>query len=198
MDVTLETEYLDSLELSGLNLEVYAEPALNARADALLRFVPPLWSEFLALAQQEGIFSALGLLPPEQVLEIELHWVGNAAMQSLNREARGKDMATDVLTFSLFADHPDPAPWKSLPVIQLGSVFIGIEWAEAEVCKNPALNLERYLMERFIHGLLHLLGVHHDTMEQFNRVVRLQQILLDSVFNQIGSCVTDPMTEANP
>lgn len=185
-------DYLDSLTLPGLSMEIYAEQPLQAKANALLRFIQPLWSQFSAIAQQEKIFEALGLSLERQTLELDLHWVGDKTMQALNREYRGKDSATDVLTFTLFADQADPEPWRSLPVVQLGSIFIDIDWAEAELCRKPGLNLEHYLMERLIHGLLHLLGVHHDTMEAYGRVVRIQQSVLDSVFIQADS---HPATE---
>ncbi|HEY9746089.1 MAG TPA: rRNA maturation RNAse YbeY, partial [Oculatellaceae cyanobacterium] len=142
----LNTEYLDTLELPGLNLEVYAENRLAEKARRLLEDAARLWSEFLALARKEGIFETWGLTPNEgQTLEVELHWLGNRSIQTLNREYRDKDSATDVLTFTLFADQHDPAAWASLPVVQLGSICISIEWAEVEVSKNPALDLRRYL-----------------------------------------------------
>jgi probable rRNA maturation factor len=188
-------DYLDSLSLPGLNMEIYAEQPLQTQATALLRYIQPLWSHFAAIARQEKIFETLGISPERQVLELDLHWVGDETMQALNREYRNKDSATDVLTFTLFADHADPGPWRALPVVQLGSIFIDIEWAEAELKKNPALHLERYLMERLVHGFLHLLGVHHDTMEAYNRVVRIQQSVLDSVFIQTDSRpATEPAT----
>lgn len=189
-------DYLDSVELPGLNLEIYAEPAVQTKVSAFLPLAEPLWTEFLKVAQEAHIFDTLGLSPTEQVLEVDLHWVGNETMQTLNRQYRGKDSATDVLSFTLFADQPDTSLWSKLPVVQLGSIFIGLEWAEAEVLQNSDLNLKRYVAERWLHGYLHLLGQHHDTMEEFNRVVKIQQSVLDSVFIQTDTSGSYSTVEA--
>lgn len=180
----LATEYLDTLDLSGLSLELAAESQLREKASEYTRLIQQAWPIFKDLATQENLWSVLGIQPERQTLEIELSWVGLDTMHALNKEYRDKDSATDVLTFTLLADHPDPTSWLQLPVMQLGSVFVCLDWAEAEVQKDPKLNLARYILERVIHGFLHLLGVHHDTMEQFERVVRLQKTVLDAVFEQ--------------
>jgi ssRNA-specific RNase YbeY (16S rRNA maturation enzyme) len=38
--------------------------------------------------------------------------------------------------------------------------------------------LMAYILERFCHGCLHLLGQHHETQEQYDRVISLQSITL--------------------
>lgn len=179
-------EYLNTLELASLQLDIYTEPGLEQKAAGYVQTMARLWAEFLLMAQDEHIFARFGLDPGKQAFEVDLNWVGNAMMQQLNREYRDKDSSTDVLTFTLFADQAESTPWSHLPTVQLGSIFICLEWAESEVQKNPEMSLERYLMERLTHGLLHLLGNHHDTMEEFNRVVQLQQRVLNATLG-VGS-----------
>jgi probable rRNA maturation factor len=113
---------------------------------------------------------------------VELVWTNNQTMQTLNQEYRQKEGPTDVLTFTLLADAEDPDLWMSLPVLQLGSIFVSVEYAQNAILETPDTPLERYLIERFVHGMLHLFGMHHDTMEKFEKVVTIQNRVLESVF----------------
>lgn len=170
--------HLATLELSVLTLEIFSEPDPVRRAEQLLPQLERLWPHLFSVIQEEGVLGHLEIDPAHQTLEVELSWVGNQTIRQLNKEYRQKDQATDVLTFTLLADSGNPALWR-LPVLQLGSIFISVEWAEEEVAKDRSLNLERYLLERFAHGMLHLLGQHHDTMADYERVKSIQTRALD-------------------
>ncbi|HEY9687905.1 MAG TPA: rRNA maturation RNase YbeY [Coleofasciculaceae cyanobacterium] len=181
-EVFASPDYVDTLKTPGLNIEVFAQPQLLPKTPPLLELLTRLSPHFLAIARTEKIFDILELNPEQQALEVELNWVCNDMMRSLNRDYRKKDSATDVLTFPLISDPGSRAPWRHLSAIQLGSIFVSMEWAEAECGQNPELPLERYLLERFVHGMLHLLGQHHDEMPAYQRVVRIQGLVLDATF----------------
>lgn len=76
---------------------------------------------------------------------------GDAEMRKLNREFRGKDQTTDVLSF--------PAPAGSSA---LGSLAISAARARAQAREfgHPTDTELRILM---LHGLLHLLGYDHES-----------------------------------
>jgi probable rRNA maturation factor len=79
---------------------------------------------------------------------------GDAELRKLNREFRGKDQPTDVLSF------PNAAhPGKSSP---LGSIAISAARARAQArALRHSTDAEiRILM---LHGVLHLLGYDHET-----------------------------------
>ena len=176
----LDSNHLDTLEIAGspsLTLDVYQDPALATDCSHLVPKLAPVWERFLAEANSEGILERLGL-NPQSALEIEVTFIGNELMQRLNREYRGKDKPTDVLTFTLLADAEDPRLWLALPVVQLGSIFLCVDWAESFAEEGKA---ERFLLERFIHGLLHLSGQHHDTMDEYHRVVGIQNRVLEGL-----------------
>jgi probable rRNA maturation factor len=115
-------------------------------------------------------------------MEVELAWTTNDTMQSLNHQYRQKASPTDVLTFTLLADADEPELWMSLPVLQLGSIFISVEYAQAALKDTPDTPLTHYLLERLIHGMLHLFGMHHDTMEKYEKVVHIQKRVLAATF----------------
>jgi probable rRNA maturation factor len=181
-----------TLALPSLFLTIYADPELEAlypdwdvRRQRLEDRLRALWPLFLTIAGEEGVFDKLGVDPARHTLEIELSWVANARMRQLNRDYRHKDAPTDVLTFTLLADSSHAAVWLHLPVLQPGSIFVSVPWAEEAIPPDEprrARAVERYLMERVVHGLLHLHGFHHDTMPDYERVVAIQNRVLTLVF----------------
>lgn len=180
----LSQDHVKTLLLPSLMLEVYAERNLIPRAMPLLETVQTVWPVFLEIAKQEKVFDILSINPDERCLQVELTWADNEMMQALNRNYRAKDAPTDVLTFPLIGDASDQTPWIKNPDLPLGNIFVSIEWAEAEAQKDPNLDVTRYLMERFVHGLLHLLGMHHNTMPQYRQVVAIQQKVLSCALKE--------------
>jgi len=79
---------------------------------------------------------------------------GDAEMRRLNRRFRGQDHRTDVLSF--------PSSGLAAPLPQLGDLAISIQRARAQgrALGHGAEHEIRILM---LHGLLHLLGMDHET-----------------------------------
>ncbi len=90
---------------------------------------------------------------------ISLTLVDDDAIRELNREHRGNDKATDVLSFPL---EPEPFSGEKL----LGDIVISIDTARRQAADYDA-PLQRELERLMIHGLLHVLG--HDHMEAGER-----------------------------
>jgi probable rRNA maturation factor len=85
---------------------------------------------------------------------ISLSLIGDVAMRELNRGYRGKDAATDVLSFPM--EHAPAADAERL----LGDVVISVDTAARQATEYDA-TLQRELYRLLIHGLLHLLGHDH-------------------------------------
>lgn len=84
-------------------------------------------------------------------------FVSDAAVRNLNRQFRGKDKATDVLSF--------PAAPESFEVdenIGLGEIVISLDRAAAQAKRNR-FTLSREVAQLILHGLLHLCGYDHET-----------------------------------
>ncbi|MGI6526210.1 MAG: rRNA maturation RNase YbeY [Caldicoprobacterales bacterium] len=122
--------------------------------------------------------------------EISLLLTDNAEIQRLNRLYRGKDKATDVLSFPLLALDPlDRAAWlkeleeKQVPEngeVMLGDIVISVEKAE-EQAKEYGHGIKRELGFLMIHGLLHLLGYDHERNQEEEQSMNTMQeaILLE-------------------
>jgi len=85
---------------------------------------------------------------------VTLALVGDARMRKMNREFRGFDKATDVLSF--------PAGDDSGAGRYLGDIVISVDTAERQSRRRGSL-LTRELRVLALHGVLHLLGYDHQT-----------------------------------
>jgi probable rRNA maturation factor len=83
---------------------------------------------------------------------------GDSELRRLNREFLGKDYATDVLSF------PAPARtgWEACPTRQLGEMAISAARARRQAAAFGH-SLENEICILMLHGLLHLLGMDHET-----------------------------------
>ena len=108
---------------------------------------------------------------------LTLSFIRDRQMRRLNRDYRGIDKPTDVLSFAYhesadgFAlDEPDP---------HLGDVVISVETAQRYAAEQ-GLTFERELAWLVIHGALHVAGYDHETDHgEMNRLEkRLRKQLL--------------------
>jgi len=83
--------------------------------------------------------------------DIELILTDNTEIAQINREFRGIDKATDVLSF----------PSDPFPGAPLGSIVISVDKVES-VANDLGHNENDELALLFIHGILHLLGFDHE------------------------------------
>ncbi|MDR3440422.1 rRNA maturation RNase YbeY [Telmatospirillum sp.] len=110
-----------------------------------------------ALAALAGAAEAL---PPvaEERLEISLVLADNAMVQELNRQYRGQDKPTNVLSFAALDDEDDVLP-EDGPLL-LGDVILAFETTAAEA-RTEDKALADHLAHLVVHGVLHLLGYDH-------------------------------------
>lgn len=97
--------------------------------------------KLLAAAGEEGAALSVSLVTDRRI-------------RMLNRAHRGKDRATDVLSFPL-----DPMP--GAPERLLGDVVISVETARRQAAEYGA-PLQNELDRLLIHGLLHVMGHDHE------------------------------------
>jgi probable rRNA maturation factor len=108
--------------------------------------------------------TAMSALPTEK-REATVVFVSDGAIRKLNREFRGRDYATDVLSFPAHAE-----PFETEAQFQLGEVVISVERAEEQARQNN-LRFEREIQQLILHGLLHLCGYDHETDDgEMNRL----------------------------
>ena len=77
-------------------------------------------------------------------------FVSDKKIRELNRQFRGIDKATDVLSFP--SDGPD----------ELGDVAVSVDTAAVQAKEN-GLKFDEEIAQLILHGLLHLSGYDHET-----------------------------------
>ncbi len=94
--------------------------------------------------------------------ELSVTFVSNDEIQEINREWRGKDKATDVISFAmeeLGEDEIDFGLLEDEPVV-LGDLIISVERCREQAAEYGN-HFERELGFLAVHGFLHLLGYDH-------------------------------------
>lgn len=96
----------------------------------------------------------------------------------INREYREKDYPADIITFAIFADSEEKFIFDG--EINLGEVIIALDKVIEEAGKK-GVTKEHELAFLISHGILHLLGFDHQTEEDYNFIVELQNRALEYV-----------------
>lgn len=107
---------------------------------------------------QQWLDAALAALAIDEALELTLRLVEKEEIAALNRDYRGKDYATNVLSF--------PVDWE-LPETPrlLGDIIIAAAVVNEEA-EQQGKSAQAHWAHLCIHGLLHLLGYDHIEDEQ--------------------------------
>lgn len=113
--------------------------------------------------------------------EVSLLLVDDAYIHQLNREYRGIDRPTDVLSFALREEtgeepHYLPVPEDNL----LGDIIISMETAARQAIEYGH-SLDREMAYLAVHGCLHLLGYDHETEEEKRRMREKEEKILEMV-----------------
>lgn len=115
----------------------------------------------------------LALNPQSSVSVI---FVKDERMHQINRDYRGIDRTTDVISFAL-ADNQDENDYIET---ELGDIFINIDAAvrQAEEYEHSE---KREICFLFTHGLLHLCGFDHMKPEDEKVMIAKQKEILDDI-----------------
>ncbi|NEW66418.1 rRNA maturation RNase YbeY [Carnobacteriaceae bacterium zg-84] len=138
-------------------------------------------SEHADLVEEIIVFTSEYLSLPEQV-ECSVTFVDNKRIQEINKEYRGKDMPTDVISFAL-DDEVDGEVAIDLEKIDsmfphhIGDIIISIDRAR-EQAQELGHSFERELGFLALHGFLHLNGYDHMTPEEEVEMFSLQKEIL--------------------
>lgn len=129
---------------------------------------------FLESVARNGLYF---LKCPEHC-EVSISLIDDAEMHRLNREYRGIDRTTDVLSFAQQeirdTDVIQPLLNDGNQPMLLGDVLLSVETAQKQA-EEHGHSCERELSILLIHGMLHLLGHDHQTDEEADVMERLER-----------------------
>ncbi|MGI6148243.1 MAG: rRNA maturation RNase YbeY [Firmicutes bacterium] len=111
-------------------------------------------------------------------VEVSLTFVDDEQIRELNRSYRGKDAATDVLSFP----QDDSDGFTSIPGMPrvLGDIVISLPRAQ-EQAETFGHSLAREVVYLAVHGLLHLLGYDHETEEERIQMRAREEAVLNAL-----------------
>lgn len=149
---SLEIDFNDSAKLSFLNITASA-------VEQVFRYV---------LASQH-------ILAPCQV---SLSIVSDEEIRKLNREWRGVDAPTDVI--SIECERPNDADVKKGEIVCLGDIFLSPAYIEKQAASfNSSIENETILL--LVHAMLHLLGYNHIADDEAKEMETLEDRLVEEL-----------------
>ena len=123
----------------------------------------------------------------EEVLElshdhsVSVTFVRSRTIHQINRDYRGIDRPTDVITFAALDEQSGFGSEEEL--LDLGDIFINIDYA-ARQARTYGHSKERELCFLFTHGLLHCLGYDHMKPKEEKEMFALQDEILDPIIRR--------------
>lgn len=101
-------------------------------------------------------------------------FVDNETIRNINREYRGIDRETDVISFALEDNEDIKFEFGRL----LGDIYISVDKMKEQALEYGHSEL-REMAFLTVHGLLHLLGYDHMTKEDEEVMFKEQELILD-------------------
>lgn len=149
------------------------ELSIFNRTNQDMDYLLPLYKQIAESAEKK-----LGLSKDQTV---SVTFVRSRTIHTINRDYRGIDRPTDVITFAARDDLTGYETAEEL--LDLGDIFINIEYAKRQA-KLYEHSYERELCFLFTHGLLHCLGYDHMNPEDEKEMFALQDRILDPIIGR--------------
>ena len=113
-------------------------------------------------------------------LEISVTFVRSRTIHIINRDYRGIDRPTDVISFAIRDGLEDFIPDEEK---DLGDLFINIDYARKQA-REYGHSEKREIGFLFTHGLLHCLGYDHMNPTDEKKMFALQDRILDPIIRR--------------
>ena len=114
--------------------------------------------------------------------ELSVTFVRSRTIHTINRDYRGIDRPTDVISFAI----RDDMEFEMVEGMNdLGDIFINIDYARKQA-KQYGHSYRREIAFLFTHGMLHCLGYDHMKEEDEKVMFAMQDDILDPVIDRNG------------
>ena len=135
----------------------------------------------LKMLIRRAVVAALDFEGYENDCEISLTLTDNDGIHALNKQYRGIDAPTDVLSFpQIEYENTEEPPTDN--EVMLGDVVISLEKAEAQA-DEFGHSFEREVAFLTVHSMLHLLGYDHINSEEEEKEMREKQ---SAIMKELG------------
>jgi probable rRNA maturation factor len=124
--------------------------------------------------------------PPH--IEISLVITGQERIQELNREYRGQDRPTDVLSFAMSESSEDePSAFIGPPdgLLHLGEIIVSYPQAVIQA-QEHGHTIKSEMAILIVHGVLHILGYDHEKAEMEPAMLSREKEILSGLEKEIA------------
>lgn len=164
-------------DIAGMAMEIAAMKSMRKRPQTAIEVDivvnSPLWEaapEAEAVLQRALAAAAAAVSTTTGELAIVL--TDDSSIRVLNRDWRGKDEATNVLSFPMPAADADDGA-----TLLLGDIVIAYETTAREAtAENKPFG--HHLAHLAVHGFLHLMGYDHETDQEADVMENLEAVVL--------------------
>lgn len=156
--------------MTEIAVEVEAESWTAALPD-----VVELCRNVAAAALAAGA-ARVGLTEHAGRMEVSVLLADDERVRELNRDWRGFDKPTNVLSFAALEDEDVPAEGPIL----LGDVIVAFQTTAAEAAESGK-TITNHLSHLIVHGVLHLLGYDHEEDDEAEAMERLEAAVLGAL-----------------
>lgn len=142
---------------------------------------------FILEEKNENLFNQI-MEKTEKLLHLDKQYlfsvifVDSEMIHEINKEYRGIDRTTDVISFAL-KDSEDQYERTEELEEELGDIFINVDRVYLQA-KEYGHSFDRELSFLFTHGLLHLLGYDHQNVEEEKIMFALQDEILYGIIEK--------------
>lgn len=142
---------------------------------------------FILEEKNENLFHQI-MEKTEKLLRLDKQYlfsvifVDSEMIHEINKEYRGIDRTTDVISFAL-KDSEDQYERTEELEEELGDIFINVDRVYLQA-KEYGHSFDRELSFLFTHGLLHLLGYDHQNVEEEKIMFALQDEILYGIIEK--------------
>jgi len=112
--------------------------------------------------------------------EISILLTGTKNMKNLNKKFRKINKDTDVLSFPVEEKNFFKKDLKLKKKVYLGDIALSYQYIEM-IIKKQNISFDDYFKKMLIHGVLHLIGYEHDSLNKYKRMNLLEQKIIRSI-----------------
>lgn len=95
----------------------------------------------------------------DSTVEVSVAIVGDRKMRSLSKKYKGEDKTRNILSFSL--SEGEKMEGATTDILRLGDIVISYPVVITEAARDEML-VDDKIDELVVHGMGHLLGIHHE------------------------------------
>ncbi len=159
-------EWSEQREGQDLEIELILEDQRWSEIDTDFTFLKEV--SLLALSQEPTKSASLAMKSPHRLAVLVMS--DDASIKDLNKTFRGKDKATNVLSFP---STESLLPGEELEPVHIGDAILAYEYVVNEAEKEKK-DIKSHISHLVIHGVLHLLGYDHETSEEAETMETLE------------------------